>query len=434
MTTRPLIAVPAYPVKPGRVEGWEKPGVAVPTPYVEALQRAGALEAMLMPVAIDDADAADVLERFDGLLLMGGGDLDPEEYGQERRDEIYGVIPHRDRFELALVRAALDRGSRRWRSVAGTRCSTSRSGGSLDQHITDRDGVLAHGKPGVPGGSTVHDIEIEPGSRLATRWASRTRRARRTTTRPSSAWATACGSPPAAPDGMIEGIELDGDAWIVGAQWHPEDTAADDPAQQGLFDAFVASGGRDHAVDRRRRVALAGQRADEVLGAVELGDPPGEVGERVPARRQQVERGAVRGRVDAERAEDAELLVDDEVGPERPAPDAAGAGQHDRAAGAGERDGLRERGRRLGRDVDDDVGQRRPWPRAAPRPGRCRRRRRRGRRRRRRPARAARRRAARAGDHHEAGAGLLRRRGRRQPADARAEHGDHVAWLRCRAR
>src|SRR6266508_4746296 len=110
MVTSPLIAVPAYPVKAGRVQGWEKPGVAAPTPYVEALQRGGALEAILMPVAIDDADAVELLGRFDGLLLMGGGDLHPEEYGQRRRDEVYGVIPHRDRFELALVRAAVYRG------------------------------------------------------------------------------------------------------------------------------------------------------------------------------------------------------------------------------------------------------------------------------------------------------------------------------------
>ncbi len=42
-----------------------------------------------------------------------------------------------------------------------------------------------------------------------------------------------------APDGIVEGIELDGDAWVVGAQWHPEDTAGRDPAQQALFDALV---------------------------------------------------------------------------------------------------------------------------------------------------------------------------------------------------
>jgi putative glutamine amidotransferase len=197
MITRPLIAVPAYPVKAGRVQGWEKPGVAAPTPYVEALQRAGALEAILMPVAIDDVDAAAVLERFDGLLLMGGGDLHPEEYGQERRDEIYGVIPHRDRFELALARAAVDRGVPTLAICRGHQVLNVALGGSLDQHITDRDGVLPHGKPGVPGGSTVHDIEIEPGSRP--RWASAAPRAHRTTIRRWSARATGCGSAPAPP-------------------------------------------------------------------------------------------------------------------------------------------------------------------------------------------------------------------------------------------
>jgi putative glutamine amidotransferase len=238
MTTRPLIAVPAYPVKAGRIQGWEKPGVAAPAPYVEALQRAGAREAILMPVAIDDGDAAEVLERFDGLLLMGGGDLQPEEYGQERREQVYGVVPNRDRFELALARAAVDRGVPTLAICRGHQVLNVALGGALDQHITERAGV-AHGKPGVPGGSSVHDIDLEPGSRLAEAMGvthascsshhhqavEHTGAALRVTAR--------------APDGVVEGIELDGDSWIVGAQWHPEDTAADDPAQQRLFDTFV---------------------------------------------------------------------------------------------------------------------------------------------------------------------------------------------------
>jgi putative glutamine amidotransferase len=243
MTTRPLIAVPAYPVKAGRVQGWEKPGVAAPAPYVEALQRAGAREAILMPVAIDDTDAAEVLERFDGLLLMGGGDLHPEEYGKERREEIYGVIPHRDRFELALARAAVDRGLPTLAICRGHQVLNVALGGSLDQHITDRAGVLPHGKPGVPGGSTVHDIELEPGSRLAA--AMGVTHASCSSHHHQAVEHTGAGLRVTAhaPDGVIEGIELDGDAWIVGAQWHPEDTAADDPAQQRLFDVFVRQAG-----------------------------------------------------------------------------------------------------------------------------------------------------------------------------------------------
>src|SRR5256885_7807171 len=242
MATRPLIAVPAYPVKAGRVQGWEKPGVAAPTPDVEALQRAGALEAILMPVAIDDADAAAILERFDGLLLMGGGDLHPQEYGQERRDEVYGVVPHRDRFELALARAAVDRRLPMLAICRGHQVLNVALGGSLDQHITDRDGVLPHGKPGVPGGSTVHDIELEPGSRLAA--AMGVTHASCSSHHHQAVEHTGAGLRVAAraPDGVIEGIELDGDAWIVGAQWHPEGPPADDPARQRVVGTSARQG------------------------------------------------------------------------------------------------------------------------------------------------------------------------------------------------
>jgi len=241
---RPLIAVPAYPVKAGRVQGWEKPGVAAPTPYVEALHRAGAREAILMPVAIDDTDAGEVLERFDGLLLMGGGDLHPEEYGQERRDEVYGVIPHRDRFEVALARAAVARDLPTLAICRGHQVLNVALGGSLDQHISERDGVLAHGKPGAPGGSSVHDVDLEPGSRLAeamgvTR-ASCSSHHHQAVDRVGDRLRVTARSP----DGVVEGIELDGDAWIVGAQWHPEDTAATDAAQQRLFDTFVRQAAR----------------------------------------------------------------------------------------------------------------------------------------------------------------------------------------------
>jgi putative glutamine amidotransferase len=236
---RPLIAVPAYPVKAGRVEGWEKPGVAAPTPYVDALHRAGAREAILMPVAIDDADAFEVLERFDGLLLMGGGDLRPEEYGQERRDEVYGVIAHRDRFEIALARVAVERGLPTLAICRGHQVLNVALGGSLDQHISEGNGLLAHGKPGIPAGSSVHDVDLEPGSRLAeamgvTRVSCSSHHHQAVAHTGAELRVTARAS-----DGVIEGIELDGDAWIVGAQWHPEDSAADDPAQQRLFDAFV---------------------------------------------------------------------------------------------------------------------------------------------------------------------------------------------------
>jgi putative glutamine amidotransferase len=239
MAARPLIAVPAYPVKAGRVQGWEKPGVAAPTPYVDALHRAGAQEAILMPVAIDDADAGEVLERFDGLLLIGGGDLQPAEYGQDRRDEVYGVIPHRDRFEVALARAAVARGVPTLAICRGHQVLNVALGGSLDQHITGREGLVHHRTPGVEGGASVHDLELAPGSRLAEAMA--VTHASCSSHHHQAVERTGDGlcATARAPDRVIEGIEVDGDRWIVGAQWHPEDTAAIDPAHQRLFDTFV---------------------------------------------------------------------------------------------------------------------------------------------------------------------------------------------------
>ena len=115
--------------------------------------------------------------------------------------------------------------------------------------------------------------------------------------------------------------------------------------------------GNDHAV-HRRNVTLAGHVAQELARIVEADDPAREVGERESARCEERQRFFVRGGVDAERTEDAQLLVDDLIGVEaRRSPAAAGSGDHDGAAPFRELHGLRERGGRLGGDVDHDVGQ-----------------------------------------------------------------------------
>jgi len=234
--SRPLVAVPAYPIAQGRVKGWEHAAMAAPTRYVEALHRAGAQEAVLMPVVLDEEGEADeVLERFDALLLLGGGDLDPSRYDQERHTKVYGVVPERDAFEITLARAAVARGMPLLAICRGHQVLNVALGGTLEQHLT----VDGHGTPGVPGGSTMHAVRIKPGTRLAA--ATGVERAEVCSHHHQAvdtlgdglravAWAD---------DGVIEGIELDGDAWVVGTQWHPEDTAAGDPTQQRLFDAFV---------------------------------------------------------------------------------------------------------------------------------------------------------------------------------------------------
>jgi putative glutamine amidotransferase len=238
--TRPLIAVPIYPrLEPGRVRGWSEAGVGLPARYVDALRRAGGLEAMFLPDLGDD-DADEVLDRVDGLLLVGGGDLDPGTYGEAAASRVYGVDRDRDASELALARAAIARDIPTLAICRGHQVLAVALGAKLDQHITGRPGLLDHGVPGVDDGARLHDVDVEPDSKLA--------RALGTTTPTVSSHhhqAVIGGEPrlrvvACASDGTVEGLELVGsDAWIVGVQWHPEDTAGSDPAQQGLFDTFV---------------------------------------------------------------------------------------------------------------------------------------------------------------------------------------------------
>ncbi|HEX6313130.1 MAG TPA: gamma-glutamyl-gamma-aminobutyrate hydrolase family protein [Acidimicrobiia bacterium] len=235
--SRPFVAVPAYALAEGRVKGWEFPAIGAPARYLEALHRAGAQEGVLMPVALDDGgEADDLLEHFDALLLLGGGDLDPARYDQERHTKVYGVVPERDAFEIALACAAIERRMPVLAICRGHQVLNVALGGTLLQHLA-ADG---HGAPGVPGGSAMHAVRIEPGSRMA----AATDASRFDVCSHHHQAVDALGdglrAVAWADDGTIEGIELDGDAWAVGAQWHPEDTAAEDPIQQRLFDAFVA--------------------------------------------------------------------------------------------------------------------------------------------------------------------------------------------------
>jgi putative glutamine amidotransferase len=243
----PLVAIPAYPlVKAGRIKGWEDAGVAVPARYVTALRRAGGQEAILLPTRLDADDAGELLERFDGLLLLGGGDLDPHTYGQEPNTRVYGVNADRDMCEIVLARAAVDRGLPILAICRGHQVLDVALGGTLDQHITGREGLLEHGVPGVEDGARLHDVDVEPGTRLAD--AMGTTHATVSSHHHQAVEGVGDGLRVVAraADGVVEGVEPAGTdgPWIVGVQWHPEDTAESDPANQRLFDTFVREAGR----------------------------------------------------------------------------------------------------------------------------------------------------------------------------------------------
>jgi putative glutamine amidotransferase len=240
--TAPLVALPAYPIAVGRVDGWADPAIAIQAMYVESLQRAGAQEAVLGPRHLDHREALNMLERFDGLLLAGGPDVNPERYGQDTVPQVYGISPLRDEFEFALCHAALELRLPILGICRGTQLLNVALGGTLHQHITDE--FPGHGRPGVEGGQNVHDVEVDAAGRAGA--AMGTTRARCSCHHHQAIDRVGRGLTVTArcADGVVEAVELASDAWVTAVQWHPEDTAADDPAQQGLFDAFVAAARR----------------------------------------------------------------------------------------------------------------------------------------------------------------------------------------------
>jgi putative glutamine amidotransferase len=248
--TAPLVAIPTYHLGPGKVGNWEG-AYALPEPYVAALRAAGARVALLPPG--QPGGAEELLERFDGLLLAGGGDIEPARYGAGDHPAQYGTDPDRDELELELARAAVRMGMPTLGICRGAQLLNVAFGGTLVQHLPDlpvTDGLVRHRDDGK---QAMHGVEVEEGSRLA--GALGRLRAEGLSHHHQGldrlgdgfravAWA---------PDGLVEGIERD-QGWTVGVLWHPESTAAADPVQHRLLRAFVdVASRRGQAFWRRSR-------------------------------------------------------------------------------------------------------------------------------------------------------------------------------------
>ncbi|MBI2708384.1 MAG: gamma-glutamyl-gamma-aminobutyrate hydrolase family protein [Actinobacteria bacterium] len=234
-------------VPQGSIARWLEAALATPSDYLDALSRAGGLGAVLVPEPVDDAGAAQVLDGFAGLVLTGGIDVDPRRYGQQPAPETYGCDEATDTFEIALARAALSRAVPLLAICRGCQVLNVALGGTLDQHITGRPGLVAHGIPNGGGGVDC-EHRIEAGTRLhaalgVERSVGRCHHHQSVARLGASLRVSA-----RATDGIVEAVEpVDAAGWCVAVQWHPEESAAVDPVQQRLFDAFV-----DAARQRRR--------------------------------------------------------------------------------------------------------------------------------------------------------------------------------------
>lgn len=222
----PLIAIPGR--RSDRANNLRTPVVAAGRFYVDAVQRAGGVPVVIPPNE-DEAAVRAVVDRCDGMVLLGGGDVDPRNYGQSERAELYGVDPFLDSFEFNAVRHAVARDIPVLAVCRGHQVLNVALGGSLVQHLPTTEDHR----------DTMHPVSVVAGSRVASSMGTTAPLVHSFHHQAIERAADGLVIVATAGDGTIEAVELSSARWIVGVQWHPEDTAGEDPANQGLFDALV---------------------------------------------------------------------------------------------------------------------------------------------------------------------------------------------------
>ena len=214
----------------------------LPAEYAEAVVRAGGVPVLLPPVGGHELAAA-WLDRLDGLVLTGGGDLDPALYGGQSHPSIYNLDAARDTAELALAHAALARTRPILAICRGLQVLNIALGGTLHEHVPDAmDGSTTHRK--VPHSPIEHSVRIEADTRLAA--ILQAPQVSGISWHHQAIQRLGDGLTPAAhaDDGLVEAAELPAHPWCLGVQWHPELSANNDPVQQKLFDEFVRQAGK----------------------------------------------------------------------------------------------------------------------------------------------------------------------------------------------
>ena len=157
---KPVVGITTYLTR--RASGVGEDTVLVPADYVRAIERAGG-RALLVPPSEEAIE--ETLDSLDGVLFSGGADINPELYGQDAHPETKGIVPERDRGELALLEAALARDMPVLAVCRGSQVLNVARGGDLVQHLPEVVGDEKHKH--TPGMYGDHDVTVEPETRLA---------------------------------------------------------------------------------------------------------------------------------------------------------------------------------------------------------------------------------------------------------------------------
>jgi putative glutamine amidotransferase len=146
---------------------WDLPAAVVADNYLEAVRDAGGIAVVIPPDAAVAAEPDRVLDVLDGLLLIGGPDLDPGTYGAERHPLAEPPVHVRDQMEIALVRRARERDLPTLGICRGIQVMNVAAGGTIEQHLPDRLGNDSHRRTIGAFAGNEHDVRLTEGSTAA---------------------------------------------------------------------------------------------------------------------------------------------------------------------------------------------------------------------------------------------------------------------------
>ena len=231
---RPVIGLASHPAQAHYGET-ALPAQGVADAYVGAVWAAGG-QPTILPATVPPGAAAGFLDALDGVILTGGGDVDPARYGQPRHELTTGIMAERDELEIELTVLAVRRALPLLAICRGIQVLNVALGGSLIQDLVTA-GHQRHESQRLP--PTRHDVQVIPATVLAAIAGSPCLRVNSLHHQAVGRLGHGLRPVAVAADGTTEAVALDGPGWALGIQWHPELMYAADPVQLALFRALV---------------------------------------------------------------------------------------------------------------------------------------------------------------------------------------------------
>ncbi|TDO17593.1 putative glutamine amidotransferase [Mycobacterium sp. BK086] len=230
---RPVIGLTTY-LQQAKSGIWDVPASFLPGIYLEGVSLAGGIATLLPPQPVDEEIANQILDGIDGLIITGGRDVDPAAYSHDPHPTTDKPDRGRDAWEFALVAAALRRHLPILGICRGAQVLNVALGGTLHQHLPDIVGHTRHQQGNAV--FSTSSISTVAGSRLAGLVGESTK-AQCYHHQAIDRLGDGLMISALDDDGVIEGVEIPGQDFVLAVQWHPEETLDDLRLFAGLVEA-----------------------------------------------------------------------------------------------------------------------------------------------------------------------------------------------------